>query len=288
MPTETSDAPPKLSQLKYLVTSIISSGPNGTVMLITDRSPGGRRYALRKIKREDEADDLKIERARAESEGSAKANHPAVLKCHDFRIKRAWFQVSHAELLMELVEGKTLDTIEKIAIEPAIAIFARAAAGLAHLHRRGVYHGEVCPANVLLSRTGQVKVRKYGLSLVQPKFKDQLKLGGSYIAPEQTREKKVDAQTDLYGLGATMYHVLTGRAPGAGVAGRTEGKKLSTPAALNPKIPGPLNNLIIACLQLSADKRPPDMYEAVKQLDAMVKGMGITDECLRGIAVDER
>jgi serine/threonine-protein kinase len=287
MPTETSDASPKLSQLSYLVSSIIGSGAGGTVMLITDKSPGGRRYALRVIKREEEADDLTIEKARAEFEGSQKANHPAVLKCHDFRLKRSWFQVSRAEQLMELVEGKTLDTIESIDIEPGIAIFARAAAGLAHLHRRGVYHGDVRPAHILLSRNGQVKVRKYGLSLVQAKFKDQLKLGGSFIAPEQTREKKIDAQTDLYGLGATMYQVLTGRPPGGGIMGRTEGKKLSTPISLNPKIPGPLNTLIIACLQLSADKRPPDMYEAVKQLDMLVKEMSIGDDCLRGIAVGE-
>jgi serine/threonine-protein kinase len=151
------------------------------------------------------------------------------------------------------------------------------------MHRRGVIHGDVRPANVLLSRTGQVKVRRYGVSLVPEKLRAEVVPSGVYTAPEQAREKLLDAQTDLYGLGATMYHALTGRPPASGPAGRSEGKKISMPSALNVRIPSILNNLIVACLQSQPSKRPPDMYEAVKQLEAMAKDLAVADDALVGL-----
>jgi serine/threonine-protein kinase len=286
MPEQPSQ-PVSLSRLKYQVTSIVNTGPNGTVMAIADKEPGGGRYALRAIKRESDADDVLIERARAEGAASPKLGHASILKCYDFRVRRSWFQVSRAELLMEYVDGKTLQELGKLDITAAIAIFAKVAGALAHMHRRQVIHGDVRPSHIMVSRTGAVKVRRYGLSLMLPKFRDQIKLSGSYVAPEFAREKTPNAQTDLYGLGATMYHVLTGRAPG-GLKGRTEGGKLSTPIALNPRIPAALNRLIIECIQLTADKRPPDMYEAVKQLEELAKDMAIDDEVLVGLAATNR
>jgi serine/threonine-protein kinase len=271
---------PKLAQLNYLVSSVLGSGPDGTVMLVTDKAPGGGRYALRVVKREDEGGAAAMERARAEFEASQKLGHASVLKCYDFRLRRAWFQVARAELLMEYLESKPLDALPVLDIDAAIVLFTRVAGALAHMHRRGVIHGDVCPSHVLLSRTGVVKVRRYGVNLVAAKIKSEAVPGGVYAAPEQVRDKVVDAQTDLYGLGATMYHALTGRPP---AGDRGEGRKMPLPSALNVRIPNVLNNLIVACLQSQASKRPPDMYEAVKQLEEMSKTFAVTDDALVGL-----
>jgi serine/threonine protein kinase len=277
---------PKLSSLKFLVSSILGTSGNSTVMMITDKEPGGGRYALKVLKREEPADDLSIERARAECEASAKLSFPEVLKVYDFRLKKSWFKVSRAELLMEYVDGKPMSQFEVVAIGPGVLIFQKAAGALAHMHRRGVFHGDLRPSKIMLAKNGAVKVRGYGLSGVKPPFRDQFKPNGNYAAPEQSRDKTVNESTDVYNLGATMYHILTGRAPG-GVLGRVEGKKLMIPSAINPRIPNALNNLLVSCLQSAPDRRPSDMYEVVTQLEAISKSLSLDSGALAGLAVEE-
>lgn len=279
---------PKLSEIKVQVLSVLGSDDHGSVVLILDKRPGGRRYALRKLKREEEDDDLPIERARAEAEASAKLGHPAILKVHDFRLTKSFFKVTGAEQLMEYVEGKTLDNlIGKIEVKPGILVFQKVAGALAHMQRRQVTHGDMQPSQIILSRVGNVKVRGYGRSQVEAKFKEKLPMHANYAAPEQPKSKIVTPQTEVYNLGATMYHVFTGRPPIADLRGRTEGQRLSMPSTLNVKIPTVLNNLIVSCLQSNPNKRPAEPYNVLQELETMVKDMQIEEEILSGIAADE-
>src|SRR5690348_9746826 len=101
--------PPRLSSLKYVVSSVLHADPGGSVLLIVDKSAERGRYALKVIKREGPDDDLAIERARARLEASGKLGHPAILKDLDFRTRRKWLRIYRAEVLMEYVEGKDLD-----------------------------------------------------------------------------------------------------------------------------------------------------------------------------------
>jgi serine/threonine protein kinase len=310
MPEKHDAGTPRLATLKYQITSVLATGPSSTVLLIASRDVGGGRFALKVLKPDEESPppnpaddlnldepspkakrarepfDLRVERARAEWEASQKLNHPAILKNHDFRIKKSWFRVARAELLMEAVEGKTLAVLKGMGIEPLVLIFGRMASALAHMHRREVVHGDLRPSQVFLSRTGQVKVRGYGVNHVDPKFKDGIKPSPDYSAPEHLKDKRAGTGTDLYGLGATMYHALTGRAP-AGPLGRTEGQKVPMPTALNPQVPAPLNQLVIDCLQTNPHKRPPDVYEVVKTLEAMAKSMSLQESSLSGLSADQ-
>src|SRR5262249_15530500 len=112
---------PKLSAIKVQVLKILGTGKHSTVMLVMDKSAGGGRYALKKIKREEDADDLAIERARAEAEASPKLGHSSVLKTYDFHLTKSFFKVTGGEQLMEYVEGQTLDKlIGQIEVKPAI------------------------------------------------------------------------------------------------------------------------------------------------------------------------
>jgi serine/threonine-protein kinase len=278
--------PPKLASLKFVVSSVLHSSPTSSVMLIVDKRAEKGLYALKVLKREGADDDLPIERARARFEASGKLGHPSILKDLDFRLRRKWLRVYRAEVLMEYVEGKTLDSLTNLPMGPSILIFQHVAAALAHMHRRGVIHGELRPVQVMLSRSGQVKVRGYGINLVRQPFQAKLKIAGECIAPELSKKGVADEKTDIYGLGATMYQVLTGRAPG-GVLGRSEGKKISTPSAINPAIPDPLNKLIIECIQSKPERRPPDMYEVVKRLEEMAGQLKTSETELHGLAIDE-
>jgi serine/threonine protein kinase len=282
MPAEAVADAPKLSGLTIQVTSVLGTGSGSTVMRVMDRT-SGREFAMKVIKREGPSDDIAIDRGRAEVEASAKLGHPAILKCHDFALRRSWFRVARAEVLMELVEGKTLDELGTLAIGNAILIFERTASALAHMHRRGVIHGDLRPGKVMLSRKGQVKVRGYGISQVREPLKPQVRAKGPYAAPERVKEKAINDRVDVYSLGATMYRVATGKAPGEELA---DGK-LATPAKLNPKIPAALNNLIVSCMSSKPERRPPDMYEVAKQLEALVKEMALKESALAGLAAKE-
>src|SRR5262249_33194146 len=275
----------KLADLKYLVTSVLGTDGNRTVMRILDK-PTGRQFALKVMKREEPDDDAAIECARAECEGSAKCGHPSILKVHDFRTKRSWFRVARAESLREYVDGKDLDKLPDLPIGPAIMVLHKVASALAHMHRRGVIHGDVRPGNVMLSRTGQVKVRGYGHSLVKDAMKAQIKPRAPYAAPERTKEKKIDDKADVYSLGVTMYRVLCGKAL-AEEGGRARGDKGASPQSLNPQIPTPLSNLVVSCMRSNPAQRPPDMYQVVKQLEGLVKEMSLQESALAGIAAEE-
>ena len=102
-------------------------------------------------------------------------------------------------------------------------------------------------------------------------------------------EKVVDEKTDIYNFGATMYRMFTGRFANRGSPRpATEGPASSPrPIQINPKIPGTLNETIMACLEISPDRRPAGMFEIKHQLAAVAKHMGLEEVDLQGAEDDE-
>ena len=120
---------PKLSEMTYRVVNVLGNGAGSTILLITDKTAGGKRYALKVVKRQDADDDVYIAQAMHEFEVSQKLNHESIVKIHDMRVKKAWFRVTGVELLMDYVEGHTLDEIEAPGIKQLVLIFIQVAAG---------------------------------------------------------------------------------------------------------------------------------------------------------------
>lgn len=284
MSTTTAEGRPQLAGMKYLVESILSTDATGTVMLISDQNALGTRYALKVIKREGPDDDVHLAVAQAHAEASAKLGHPGILKYHDFRLQRKWFRVSRGELLMEYLRGRSLDALTELSLDQLILIFAKAAAALAHMHRREVRHGDLRPEHLLIGQTGEVKLMGYGLSLVPAALKEQLRGSKRYMAPEQIRGRVLGEKVDVYALGAVMYHQMTGQPANVGGRAKGEAQKIPLPTRLNPAIEAPLNNLLVACLQSDPPKRPESMYEVSQRLDAIVQARGLEDEILKGAA----
>lgn len=276
---------PKLSGMKFLVESIISTDETGTLMLIGDQGAHGTHYVLKSIRRESKDDDIYLAIARAACEASKKLGHPSILKYHDFRTKRSWFRVARGELLMEYVKGRSLDQIQHERIAPWVLVFRELAVVIGHLHRRGVHYGDLKPSHVMLSRSGQVKAFGYGLSMLTDAQRQSFCGTPQYFAPEQAQKKVIDERTDLYNLGATMYHILTGQPANRGGRLRGEGGKIPTPVALNPKVTTALNNLIVSCLQTEPDKRPSDAFEVQQRLETIAKEVGSDPEELKDLAV---
>lgn len=279
---------PSFSGMSYRVVSTLGTGAGSTILQISDKTSGGKRYALKVVKKQEPEDDIYLEQAKVEFEASQKLKHPAIAKIYDMRLKRSWFKVTGVELLMEFVEGKTLDEIEAPEMNQLILIFCQVASAISHMHRRGVFHGDLKPSNIMLSKSGQVKLIDFGTCWIRGK--DTNRAGGTpqFVAPEQVTEKTVDAKTDIYNFGATLYRMFTGRFANQGLPKPGEGgaRKLAPPIQINPKIPKSLNELILSCLEYSPERRPADMFEVQQRLSAVAKELGLQEVDLKG-AEDE-
>ncbi len=273
---------PKLSGMKYRVVNELGEGAGSKIFLISDKNAGGKRYALKIIRKQEPEDDIYIQQARTEFEASQKLNHPTIAKIYDFRQRKSWFKVTGAELLMEYVDGKSLDEVEAPELGQLVLIFGQVSSALAHMHRRGVFHGDLKPHNIMLSKNGQVKLIDFGTAWLRGQAKDRIQGTPQFMAPEQAIEKVVDEKTDIYNFGATMYRMFTGRFVQGAIPKPGDERKVTLPTKLNPRIPAELNTLIVACLQGTPDKRPSGMFEVRDQLSKIAKQMGLAEVDLKG------
>ncbi len=282
-----SPSTPSFAAIKYRVVSTLGAGAGSTILLISDKASGGKRFALKVVRKQEPEDEIYVQQALTEFEAAKKLNHPAIAKVYDCRLKRSWFKVRGVELLLEYVDGKTLDEIEAPQLGQLVLIFSQVASALAHMHRRGVFHGDLKPSNIMLNKSGQVKLIDFGTAWVRGQDKNRIQGTPQFIAPEQASEKIVDEKTDIYNLGATMYRMFTGRFPQQGILKPGEDRKLVPPLKINPRIPGGLNELILGSLNLDPKKRPAGMFEIRDQLSAVARQMGLAEVDLRGAEDDE-
>jgi len=261
----------------------LGTGAGSTILQIADRTRGGKRFALKVVKRQDADDDIYIAQALTEFEASKKLNHPNIARVYDCRTKRTLLlKVVSVELLVELVEGKTLDEIELPKLSKLVLIFIQVADALVHMHRRGVFHADLKPSNIMVSTSGQVKLIDFGTAWLKGEEKGRIQGTPQYIAPEQVTDKVVNEKTDMYNFGATMYRMLTGRYanPDGPRIGDLSTGKVIPPVQLNPKVPSGLNALVVACLYVNPARRPDGMYAVRQRLSEVAQSLGLAESDL--------
>ncbi len=206
----------------YRILRKLGEGGMGAVYLAEDDSHKNRRVALKVLPKRHAADGEFVSRFKREARSAIGLIHPHIVAAYavgeDFGVH--WYA-------MEFCPGEALDTtIKRLGVLPwreAIAITTQIAAALAHAHTKNIIHRDIKPANIVVSDKGIAKVLDFGLAK---------QLGGGqsfmtqtgvvmgtphYIAPEQARgEKSIDGRADIYALGATLYHLLTGKTPFSG------------------------------------------------------------------------
>lgn len=178
-------------------------------------------------------------------------SHPSIVALHDMGIDEA---SSTPYLIMECVEGQSLERILEKGSVPhprACAWAAEAAVALSIAHRKGVIHGDVKPANILITEEGRVKLTDFGMArLAANDTKDTSLLGTpAYWCPEQILGKPQDARSDIFSLGVVLYQMLTGHLPFDGDSLQAVCSKImsSTPPApsqYNSSLPAGLDDLI--------------------------------------------
>ncbi len=189
-------------------------------------------------------------------------SHPAVIALHDMGIDEP-SQTPY--LVMEYIQGQSLERLlEKgsIPYSKACAWVAEVATALAVAHRRGVIHGDVKPANILIAEDDRLKLTDFGMArLASRDSKDTPLLGSpAYWCPEQIVGKPQDARSDIFSLGVVLYELVTGRRPFdadslQGICSRILSSTPLPPSHANPSVPAPLNELIASCLAKDPNER---------------------------------
>jgi serine/threonine protein kinase len=267
---------------KFQVLGQLGTGAHSAILHIR-RTADSTHYALKVVPLGGPDDQKYLEQAQHEFRVAQMFDHPGLIKVYALESVRDWlFRVNKAHLLIEYVNGKTLDTIPRLPIVKLVQVFERIASGMVHMHKRGVYHADLKPNNIMLSRTGDVKIIDFGLAWIRGEDKGRVQGTPEYMAPEQAKHRMVNERTDIYNFGATMYRMVTWRHPPSVVSDEDDGlpidekmfKKIFKPVQeYSPDAPRALCDLIHKCLSFNAHKRPERASEIQGTLDHLAEDL---------------
>src|SRR5713226_2295515 len=238
---------------RYEILEIIGVGANGRVARAFD--PLVARIVAIKLFPKELAQGQARQRFVQEARVVGQISHPSIITLHDMGVDDA-SQTPY--LVMEFVEGQPLEKVlEKgsIPYPRACAWSADIATALGIAHRKGIIHGDVKPANILITDDGRIKLTDFGMArLASRDAKDTPLLGTpAYWCPEQIVGKPQDARSDIFSLGVVMYEMATGHRPFdadslQGICSRILSSTPLPPSHANPSIPTAFNELIASCL----------------------------------------
>ncbi|MEN3941840.1 serine/threonine-protein kinase [Prosthecobacter sp. SYSU 5D2] len=198
----------------FIIVRQIGEGGMSRVFEAEDETLG-RRVALKILNRQYSRDASRVEQFRQEALITANVNHPNVIKLYSVGYDQGYFYIA-----MELVNGGSLEqrirregTIKE---EEALRIGREVAEGLRAAQQLGLIHRDVKPANILFTETGTSKVVDFGLALFVergPDSSSEIWATPYYVAPEKIIDNREDYRSDIFSLGASLFHALTGRPP---------------------------------------------------------------------------
>jgi eukaryotic-like serine/threonine-protein kinase len=266
---------------KFQVISTLGSGAQSIILHIRRRADG-KHYALKVVPLKGPEDRKFQEQAQHELRIAQMLDHPNLIKVYALETARDWlFRPRKLHLLIEYVNGKTLDTVGRIPTPLLVSIFVKIAEGLVHMHRRNIFHADLKPGNIMLSKAGDVKIIDFGLAWLRGEAKGRIQGTPEYMAPEQVKMRSVNEKTDIYNFGATMYRLATLRLPPNNAAGgdvmldsKTYSQMLVPVQHCNREVPEELANLIHQCLAFNPSKRPERVSEIHGVLDHLEEKVG--------------
>jgi predicted Ser/Thr protein kinase len=261
---------------KYEITEVLGQGAMGVVYKGFD--PGIRRtVAIKTIRRElvegERHAAAMLARFRNEAQAAGKLAHPAIVAVYDYGEDA---NVSY--IAMEYVEGNSLREYigrgTRFAERDAVSIMSQLLEGLAHAHERRVWHRDIKPGNVIVMRSGKVKIADFGIARIEASELTQtgMMLGSpGYMAPEQYAAAQIDHRADLFAAGVVFYQLLTGAKPFVGTAEQVTYATCHTDP-LRPSLadPGKGWERYDPVIAKALSKKPEDRYQTAEAFRAAV------------------
>jgi eukaryotic-like serine/threonine-protein kinase len=227
------------------------------------------------------------ERFRREAEAVARLKHPGIVAIHEIGESDGvpWFSMDH-------IEGASLEESAKehpCSGREAALCLREIALAVVHAHERGILHRDLKPSNILLDKAGRPHVTDFGiaqrLDLEGETSSSLTRTGQSlgspgYAAPELVLGENADVRTDVYGLGAILYYLLTGRPPHSGTTLESILRQVRendpvAPSSLKPSIPRDLETICLTSLRKTSTERYPSPTTLIEDLDRFLEGSPI-------------
>jgi serine/threonine-protein kinase len=224
-----------------------------------------------------------VERFYKEGQAAGKLNHPNIVQAFDVGESGGYHY-----FVMEYVEGKTIadDLVagKVFSEKEALEIIIQVAHALAHAHAKGLIHRDVKPKNIMIHKSGVVKLADMGLARettdIETAHSEAGKAYGTpyYIAPEQIRGRiDIDGRADIYGLGATFYHMVTGQVPfmaedSSEVMKKHLKEKLVPPDHINTSLSAGVSEVIEIMMAKNREDRYKNVEELLLDLEALQNG----------------
>jgi len=263
---------------QYMVTRVMGAGAMGAVFAATD-TVLGRRVAIKVMRPQQGADDKQAQlNFLREARALASVNHPNVVQVHTIGQHKG-----QTYIVMELVDGEhsleaDVTARRQLDEQRALEIGRDVAEGLATAYRMKLVHGDVKPGNILIATDNTAKVVDFGLVQRSGQSDDDQPVWGTpyYVAPERIRGEPPNAATDIYSLGATLWHLLAGKPPFAGSSVKQviNARLKNPPPDLADERPDLSRNTVHIVMKMMAQdpaERYPDYDTIVDRLDKALK-----------------
>src|SRR5213082_1140569 len=264
----------------YELLEEVGRGGQGVVFRARQKSLN-RTVALKVISLGQWARKAHVKRFRLEAEAAARLEHPGIVPIHEVGERDGSCYFS-----MKFIEGGQLDEVarrEPMPIRQAAELIAKVARTVHYAHEHGILHRDIKPGNILLDVKGEPHLTDFGLARLvesESSVTHTLDVLGtpSYMAPEQAvgNNAAVSSATDVYGIGAVLYQLLTGHPPFAG--GTTyetikllEDTEPRPPRSLNPKIDRDLSTICLKCLEKDPKRRYGSALTLAEDLERWLK-----------------
>jgi eukaryotic-like serine/threonine-protein kinase len=265
---------------RYEIGPVLGRGGMAEVHMARDIRLG--RTVAVKMLRVDLARDPSFQaRFRREAQSAASLNHPSIVAVYDTG-EDIIDGLTLPYIVMEYVDGSTLRELlqsgRRLLPERALEITAGVLQALEYSHRNGIVHRDIKPGNVMLTRSGAVKVMDFGIAravadTAATMTQTAAVIGtAQYLSPEQARGEPVDARSDLYSTGCLLYELLTGRPPFVGdspvsVAYQHVREDPLPPSHLDPELTPVIDRIVLTALA----KNPDNRYQSADEMRADIE-----------------
>ncbi len=261
--------PGTLLQDRYEIVRLLGSGAMGRVYLAHHLGLGELRVAIKELEIHLDPESLELAAAEFQREATilAHLDHPGLLRATDF-----FEEQGQCYIVMDYIAGPTLHEVlqqnaQPLPIQQVLEWADQLCDGLEYLHSRTppILHRDLKPGNILLDDSGRVRLVDFGISrFTGPGMLTASILAGAGtpgFAPIEQYSGGTDVRSDIYGLGATLYHLMTGEIPPNSVAILAGDEQLQPPRSYNPEIPWALQDVLLKMLATRREERYSSVSE---------------------------